>query len=488
MKIVLTNPNSATLERAEREIYTVFDRNIPQAKKREAVQGKFSFTELKGWREQAKKILKRTDAISLDIDERKNQIGIGLENLSSRSEVESELLSMKIPLEAVNIFQRKRSKLDNHLLFPMLRGNTRPLRAGLEIGRPIGGNMFKACSLGFLADSVGGLGLVTNSHCTGTVGSTGVAFNQPATGSQVGVETIDPGLFTNAQDSNCPDGEACRWSDSAFITIDPNITGQIGLMAKSEHEFPYTQHYTIASGGGEPICGEIVHRVGRSTGEISGEVTETCCDYQVDWSSVANSPGVVTMLCQSMVDGEHEDGDSGAPVVRKLGYYDVHLLGIHWGGPDSDEFAFSPLDNIKWELGNLWVAPSNQNPTVTITQPADGTNLGWGSFFTIHAEATYFDFEDGTGCSSCKVHWISSEDGLLGISPVTNGSASVTANISGTGPRIIIAAAKDSDGGSSADWIEVTTSNSAPQVWIEWPLSGQTLLQRSTIRFSGKLV
>ena len=282
------------------------------------------------------------------------------------------------------------------------------------------------------------------------------AFNQNAAGSQIGVETADPPLFTSAQNGACPDGDTCRWSDAAFIKIDPNVRGRLGLMAKSEHEFPYNGSYTITSGGGPPICGEVLHKIGRSTGESSGEVNETCCDVNADWSSIANAPSVVTMLCQGVADGEHSNGDSGGPVVRPLGYYDAHLVGIEWGGPDSDEYGFSPLDNIESELGNLWFTPLNQNPTVIITQPADGTDLGYGSFFTIHAEATYFDFEDGVGCSTCQVHWISSEDGLLGISPVTNGSASVTANISGTGPRLIIAAAKDSDGGSSADYVEVT--------------------------------
>ena len=61
----------------------------------------------------------------------------------------------------------------------------------------------------------------------------------------------------------------------------------------------------------------------------------------------------VTELCQDFVSASVGSGDSGSPVFAISGGDNVTLLGILWGGSGSSSFVFSPLSNIKGELGNI---------------------------------------------------------------------------------------------------------------------------------------
>ena len=201
-------------------------------------------------------------------------------------------------------------------------------------------------------------------------------------------------------------------------------------------------------------------------------------DRSAPWSGETGAPndGDVQMLCQTTADDSALAGDSGSPVFRYVSGGDVQLLGILWGGNDfHEDWFYSPIGSVESELGALTAAETNLKPTIEITTPVDGGSLGSGAFFSLHAEATFWDFEDGVGCSACEVKWLSTKDGLLGISPVLNGTATVDANISGTGKRLIIAVAKDRRGAQMIDYVEVSTGNSAPNVWIEWPPNGAQL-------------
>jgi hypothetical protein len=70
-------------------------------------------------------------------------------------------------------------------------------------------------------------------------------------------------------------------------------------------------------------------------------------------------------LCQTYTTYVAANGDSGAPVFRRVFWNglrhrrNVHLLGIHWGsGVNSDGSTYavySPIWNIQAELGPLTI-------------------------------------------------------------------------------------------------------------------------------------
>jgi hypothetical protein len=75
-----------------------------------------------------------------------------------------------------------------------------------------------------------------------------------------------------------------------------------------------------------PEAGEVVDKMGRTTGWTWGDVTVTCRNRDVDDDRI-------TYLCQSYANGGATYGDSGAPVFGLTGVgNNVILYGILWGG------------------------------------------------------------------------------------------------------------------------------------------------------------
>jgi hypothetical protein len=111
-----------------------------------------------------------------------------------------------------------------------------------------------------------------------------------------------------------------------------------------------------------------LHKVGRTTGWTSGNVTNSCVTVNVSQSNIA-------LLCQTIVQRSGTvivaGGDSGSPVFRPTGSSDeVELVGILWGGSSSGNlFVFSPLKNIQVELGDL---------TATLDESGGGSGFGDG--------------------------------------------------------------------------------------------------------------
>ncbi|MBZ0114916.1 MAG: hypothetical protein K8J08_20815, partial [Thermoanaerobaculia bacterium] len=267
-------------------------------------------------------------------------------------------------------------------------------------------------------------------------------------------------------------GGTCRLSDATFVELDGDETGRLGRIAaapQSPPADPYFGEYEIV-GKGEAVCGEVVFRIGRMTGQVGSEVEATCVGTLADWSTVPGSPPLGLLPCQHRYKSGGGSSDSGGPVVRRLDSDHAELVGIHWGGSDSSD-AFSPLSNIEAEIGQLAVTVSNELPEILITTPPTGTHVGSGALVPVHLEAAVFDFEQGDSCSGCSVSWASTEDGGLGVSPFAGGTAEVDATISGAAhTRVVTADAIDDLGATSWDFVVLHTDNEAPQVWIDWPV------------------
>ncbi|MGH9948557.1 MAG: S1 family peptidase [Pyrinomonadaceae bacterium] len=307
----------------------------------EVIEGNYTFLQLKEWHDKmTTSVLEMPGVVFTDIDDTKNRLRIGVENLrASRKTVTEHLVNLGIPIEAVVISRTKPIE-------PELRDRNRPLRGGFQIN--FSGSL---CTLGFVADRGGVRGFVTNSHCSGIQGGNqGTVFHQPTasgTTNRIGQETTDPTYFTGGA---CPAGRRCRFSDSSFARVPhpsgPSVSSTRGSIARppvGSTSWNGTDLFTITSES-NPVAGQSVTKVGRTTGRSSGTVQQTCANFNV-------SGGNITQLCQAQAGYNSAGGDSGSPVFRITSGFNVALVGIHWGSGG----AFSPIGGIQrsGELGAI---------------------------------------------------------------------------------------------------------------------------------------
>ena len=210
------------------------------------------------------------------------------------------------------------------------------------------------CTLGFNGVRAGVNGFVVNSHCTDVQGqNTGTQHFQPtvANGNLIGQEIADPPWDA----MKCPIGlvgHLCRYSDTAYSQRDGTVTADQGFIAKTTGvntgSLTISGQFRIVSEG-PSIVGNVVNKVGRTTGWTQGRVTATCVDVIVLGSPNAD-------LCQDQVSAGVGAGDSGSPVFAIASGNDVQLRGILWGGTlDGTSFVYSPIANIERtdELGPI---------------------------------------------------------------------------------------------------------------------------------------
>jgi len=213
------------LLRREEAIAAVFGREFLAKGKIQVLKSRYSFSQLKSWHDRQRMVTLAIPGVILtSIRESKNRLRIGVKDQAVIHRVEQELAELGIPREAVEIEVVKPVKF-----FDTLQDTRRPLIAGQQISRDGGGK----CTLGFLAVREGQAGFVTAAHCTGSQGGVGgMVFHQvvnlPDGTNRVGVESVDPQLFTWPM-KPCPLGRICRFSDSAFIRRDGGTDQSIPL-------------------------------------------------------------------------------------------------------------------------------------------------------------------------------------------------------------------------------------------------------------------
>ena len=246
-----------------------------------------------------------------------------------------------------------------------LRDEIRPIRSGLQIHWSS-----YVCTLGFSVDHAGGRSFITNSHCTEKQGTTGnTQYNQPLRSSSpdaIAFEAHDPGY---TRGGGCSQGKVCRSSDAARALYVNGVqsyariartTGENNSSLEIAGDFTISaQNSTTTNYSGT------VHKVGRTTGWSSGNVTQTCATVNVSGTNIQ-------LRCQTLVQRSGTTivggGDSGSPVFVPSGG-NATLVGILWGGSTSGElFVFSPLKNIIDELG----------PMVATTDGVGGGGTGGG--------------------------------------------------------------------------------------------------------------
>ena len=482
VQVVLTQLDDNVLHRARLAIAKEFGKHRFDGLDFRAHPGRYTFLQLLAWRDHVIPFLEGGLVTSVDADEARNVLTVGVADEKARRTVDKTLRNRGVPKGAVRFVQRPPLRpLD---LASELQSHQRPLVGGLVIETEDA-----ACTGGFLAKWFGSAPvLLTNSHCLSPLGqNAGLAVFQddlsawPSdTLDQIGVEALDPPL-------GCSWGVPCRLSDSVMIALDDDVTGRLGLVAGLPGPYDQFGHYEVV-GKGQAFCGETVIGIGMMSGERHVEVTGTCVGLLANSSAVPGSPLVTSFTCQTEVEtGTATSGDSGGPILRSInGSREVELLGLNVGSFVGTS-VFSPISNIESEIGVLDPVARNEPPSVWITSPFDGEHLGSGAFVPAHLEAQVRDFEEGNECLDCSVDWTSVKaGGMLGSSDWESGTSALDTILgAGSGFYAITATAYDDLGQSSWDTVVAKVGESAPSVWIDNPSDGAGLTPQTPYQFAG---
>jgi len=315
------------------------------------IHGNYGFSELKQWSDRLISVLAMPGVVLTDIDDARNRLMVGVENAAAVWQVRDRLGALGIPGEAVDVVERPSFRLQAN----NLRSKVRPLVGGIQFGFSEEGSQF-VCTNGFNAVRGGVAGEVINSHCSGVQGGVqGTVESQPASPYRIGVETVDPNYFTG---SGCPAGKVCRRSDSAFVRRDSAVTATLGRLARpalGAVAWNLVDTFRIVKEA-DPLVGQAVTKVGRTSGRTAGKVTAVCTNISVSGSNIVQ-------LCQAIATLGSLGGDSGSPVfliLNKPATNDVSLSGILWGGDGAGTSAFSPMSGVQRST-----APAELGPVTT---------------------------------------------------------------------------------------------------------------------------
>jgi hypothetical protein len=332
---------------AEAAIASVFGAARFEGAAVRVLEAKYGFLDLYDWRLKMRPVVfGMQGVVSLGIDETRNRISVGLEEMQVEAAVEAELAKLGVPRDAVIFEEAARPIPAGHTLWHRVR----PVVGGLKIQADPSG---KTCTLGYNALRSTLNVFVTASHCTNVQGGIeNTVFYQPtvpAADNRIGLEWADPSPWTGWP---CPDGWGCRWSDSAYVKYDGGVWYTRGFIARTigigsiriDHEVP---RYRVTGEMTMPTAGETLNKMGQTTGRTEGTVDRTCID-------ISHTAGIMH-LCQDHFTAYAAGGDSGSPVFKitnSPGYQDVSLYGI-LNSTDPTGSWFSSIYTIQVDLGLL---------------------------------------------------------------------------------------------------------------------------------------
>lgn len=346
--VTLDADRGAVLDRVNASL-TARGRAVPAAGDVTVIPAGRDYAQLTALRERMSPVLAEPGVVFSDIDETRNQLRIGVLEGVSTAQIEVALRRLGVPPDAVSIETTEPIEP-----VATLRELQNPVAGGLQIWWFEPPSTAWICTLGFNVIVDGAPHFFTNSHCTeerSVVDGTEIRQDRLVLPSRiVGIEVADPPFFS----CQYP-GYRCRWSDAALIEYLPGIDAELGMIYRTTAvgttgpgsiQIDPTGHgFLIIDDAAFPLVGEVLDKVGRTTGWTRGPVVATCVD-----TGVAGEHPRVVMLCQDFVQAAVGGGDSGSPVFAQNGMNrPVTLYGILWGSGGS-VFVFSALENIRAEF------------------------------------------------------------------------------------------------------------------------------------------
>ncbi len=299
------------------------------------LQGRYAYGDLDRWFQAVSyEAFDQGGVVFVDLDEAANRVLVGVERGASHANIRSLAARLGVPAEALVV-----RETDPIVYAATLQDQVRPVVAGLQINF---GNFL--CSIGFNAVSGGQNSFVTASHCTNHQGGVeGTQYFQSLASqanSFIGTEVDDPTYFRG---NGCPKGRRCRFSDASRAAYAAGVSFTLGGIAQTSGP---TGTFNVTSEG-NAIVGDVVNKVGRTTGWTQGVVTQTQVNTAVSGTKIVQ-------LDQTFVSAGVGAGDSGSDVFGQTGGSSVRLLGILWGGnSQGTQFVYSPIGNVEQELGPL---------------------------------------------------------------------------------------------------------------------------------------
>jgi hypothetical protein len=329
----------------------------------------YDYLQLDAWYTQAwAQVLAVPGAVSTDLDEGRNRLRFTGVDAAALTGIANRLAGLGIPSAATVV----------HLRGPVrrvasVRDKVRPPHGGYQIQFfPLPASpLILVCTLGFNAERNGVQSFITNSHCTNVQGGTDQRTDYyqstrggviPNPDNFVAFEVDDPQYVSGGA---CPLLRRCRTADASRAQYGAGQAFSIGRIARTTplnsvlasddttylQIDPVSPVYRIAAEQPDPVLGQTLEKVGRTTGWTRGAVVATCENVSVTDSDI-------TQLCQSLVDAFVDGGDSGSPVFGTHSDGTAFLAGILWGSStdlttNAVQFIFSPFSSIERELGAL---------------------------------------------------------------------------------------------------------------------------------------
>lgn len=363
---------------------------------------RYSFLELKEWHDRVSgPLLALPGVVLTGIQQSSNRLLVGIDDWAVAADVTATLAHFDVPREAVNLesmqipeempVEEGTSSAASPADPVTVQSKIRPLVGGIQIARK-----GALCTLGFIAERNKVAGFVTNSHCTEVPGGVeNTMFYQPTIddANKVAVESVDPCYFWNGPEPSfppnceripkpipmCGEKNACRYSDSAFATLENAVPMMLGYIARPTKTGtidwdPPNTFFKIV--GEQNLVLEktpvYVSFEGRTTG-WKEEVLSAVCTNSTITRKIGDKDQVYEYLCQNLATGAAgagDFGDSGSPVfvcmdkkdptkivecseavVAGQANVNVKLVGIYWATRTTNTSykryrVFSPIGSI----------------------------------------------------------------------------------------------------------------------------------------------
>jgi len=335
-------------------------------------QADYDYLQLDAWYRSAwPTVLALSGAVSSDLDEGRNRLRFTGVDASVLANIAATVSGLGVPSAATVLQVRGPVRQ-----VTALRDKVRPPHGGFQIQffPTPASPLVLVCTLGFNAVKNGVNSFITNSHCSNVQGGITVRTDYyqatrggviPVADNYIAFEAEDPDYTSGGE---CPVLRRCRTADVSRAQYGAGQSFSIGKIARTtllntilaSDDTTFFQidalnpTYRIVSEQATPIQGQVLNKVGRTTGWTQGSVVATCENIDVTDSDI-------TQLCQGMVNAFVDGGDSGSPVFGFNTDGTVFLGGILWGSStdlvtNEVQFIFSPFGSIQREIGPITVS------------------------------------------------------------------------------------------------------------------------------------
>lgn len=354
-------------------------------------QATFTIDELVNWRDSvfAKVVGQFRGITSLDMDERRNRVVIGLLPAVSsvlRRQLPSALADLGIDTTAV-LFEDHSTITPTKATRASMAFNSNDIRNFADT--IVGGVNFRSPgsggTVGLVVTYNGVRSFLTCSHCTSTLFSLDhdtvaqpTFVNTPR--HLIGYESADPST------NNCgtwPFNFSCRSSDAAIYTLFDSVKAERGLIARTTYSshssagsFSWdtsNPYFVVAGTIDNPTNGTTVQKIGAASGWTYGTVHATCIDKQ--------EPAGPWALCNTETDAFNDNGDSGGPTFILGDGNLVYFSGLQFANQNG-WYYFSPFSQIDNDLTSSMTIARGANlstPSLSGSVSSSMPLISWGS-------------------------------------------------------------------------------------------------------------